>query len=193
MDPNVLFELIANRRSIFPKQYNEKSIPTNIIMNVLAQANWAPTHKLTEPWRFKVMRGEALSRLGDISEQLYKKNTPKEKFSEEKMSKKGLKPRQSACVIAICMQRDPQQSLPEWEEIAAVACAVQNMWLACTALKIGSYWSSPGTIESTEFKDFLKLNESERCLGLFYMGYYDEAPQQGKRTPIAAKIEWMNS
>ncbi len=193
MDTKALFELIAKRRSIFPKQYNGKPIPTNVIMDVLTQANWAPTHRLTEPWRFRIIRGAALSRLGDLSEKLYQDNTPEEKFSAEKMTKKGLKPRQSACVIAICMQRDPNLSVPEWEEIAAVACAVQNMWLACTALKIGSYWSSPGTINSKQFKEFLSLKEGESCLGLFYMGYYDHAPQEGKRTPIASKVEWMNS
>ncbi len=90
------------------------------------------------------------------------------------------------------MQRDPELSVPEWEEVAAVACAVQNMWLACTSLKIGAYWSSPSTIDSPVFKEFVKLHSGERCLGLFYMGYYDEAPQQGKRTPIASKVEWLN-
>jgi len=193
MDPNTLFELIAKRRSIFPKQYNDKQIPTNIIMDILVQANWAPTHRLTEPWRFKVLRGKALERLGDLSEKLYQENTSSENFSAEKMAKKGLKPRQSSCVIAICMNRDPKESVPEWEEIAAVACAVQNMWLACTALEIGAYWSSPGTIASHEFIDFLELEVGEKCLGLFYMGYYDDAPQEGKRTPIGPKVTWMNN
>lgn len=193
MDPKQLFDLIAQRRSVFPKQYNQQPISTKTIMDILAQANWAPTHRLTEPWRFKIMRGTALDRLGDISEELYKKYTPAEKFSAEKQNKKGLKPRQSACVIAICMQRDPQESVPEWEEIAAVSCAVQNMWLACTALKVGAYWSSPGIIEQEEFQSFLDLKKGERCLGLFYMGYYDEVPQEGKRGAMSEKITWMNS
>ncbi len=192
MEASQLFELIAKRRSIFPRQYNDKKIPTNVIMDVVAQANWAPTHKLTEPWRFKILRGKALDRLGDISEQLYLKHIPKEKQSKEKQAKKALTPRQSACVLAICMQRDPKESLPEWEEIAAVSCAVQNMWLACTALNIGAYWSSPKTISDPEFETFLELSQGEKCIGLFYMGYYDEAPQQGKRSPISDKVTWVN-
>ena len=192
MNPADLFALIAKRRSIFPKQYNSKPISTATIMEILAQANWAPTHRLTQPWRFKVMRNSALERLGDLSAQLYKETTAPEKFSEDKYRKKGLKPRQSACVIAICMQRDPKESVPEWEEIAAVACSVQNMWLACTALDIGAYWSSPAIISHQKFESFLELKEGEKCLGLFFMGYYDEAFQSGQRSPISEKVTWIN-
>ena len=46
--------------------------------------------------------------------------------------------------------------------IEAVACAVQNMWLSCTTLGIGSYWSSPKSI--IEAKEFLGLDENEKCI-----------------------------
>jgi len=38
-------------------------------------------------------------------------------------------------MIAICMKRRalPHKEMPEWEEMCAVACAVQNMWLSMTA------------------------------------------------------------
>jgi len=54
---------------------------------------------------------------------------------------------------------------PEWEEISAVAMAVQNMWLACTALEIGAYWSSPSLINHLD--EFFNFNEGESCLGFF--------------------------
>jgi len=44
------------------------------------------------------------------------------------------------CYIAICMQR--HHEVPEWEEVAAVACAAQNMQLVATALGVAGYWSS---------------------------------------------------
>ena len=34
------------------------------------------------------------------------------------------------------MQADPQKLQPEWEEMAATSCAVQNMWLLGTALGV---------------------------------------------------------
>ena len=50
----MLFNIIKNRRSVFPQQYNTKPITRDTILQVLEAANWAPTHKKTEPWRFKI-------------------------------------------------------------------------------------------------------------------------------------------
>jgi len=63
IDPKVINELIKNRRSIFPKTYIEKPIPKDIIQQVLENANWAPNHRKTEPWRFKIFTGASLELL----------------------------------------------------------------------------------------------------------------------------------
>src|SRR5688572_6337744 len=60
-DSDLINRLISTRRSIFPKQFEAgKVIPDNIIWQALENANWAPSHKLTEPWRFTVFAGEGL-------------------------------------------------------------------------------------------------------------------------------------
>lgn len=182
-------ELIRNRRSIFPNTYIDKPISREILEDILENANWAPTHKLTEPWRFKVFTGNSRNRLSEYLSAWYKENTPAEKYSEKKYEKTKKKPLQSACVIAICMQRDPEGRIPEWEEIASVSCAVQNMWLSCSAYGIGCYWSSPKSI--LEANEFLNLAKGERCLGLLYMGYHELPHILGKRQPIKDKIEWL--
>ncbi|NET34253.1 MAG: nitroreductase [Cyanothece sp. SIO1E1] len=189
MTPAEVSDLLRSRRSIFPKTYNDRPIDKEVIEEVLENANWAPTHKLTEPWRFKVFRGKALERLSTYLSTWYKDNIPAEKYSEKKFEKTKANPLRSSCVIAICMQRDPEASIPEWEEIAAVACAVQNMYLTCAAHNIGCYWSSPRSI--LEARDFLQLGEGERCLGLFYMGNHDLPQLQGKRRPISDKTIWL--
>ncbi|MEM8907496.1 MAG: nitroreductase [Bacteroidota bacterium] len=185
-----LNELIRKRRAIFPKTYTDQTIPEAIIQQILENANWAPTHRLTEPWRFRVFRGSALSRLGHFMAELYKTHTPEAQFSEMKYEKTRKKMERSACVIAICMQRDPEERVPEWEELAAVACAVQNMWLSCTALDIGCYWSTPKLMDHAG--DFLQLAPGERSLGLFYMGYHRLPEIPGKRSPIAEKVKWID-
>jgi len=188
--PEQINELIRNRRAIFPSMYHQKkTIPTDIILQILENANWAPTHKFTEPWRFKIFSGNSLERVSDFMGDFYKNNTPEDSFSEMKYKKTVKKPLQSACVIAICMQRDPKESIPEWEEIASVASAVQNMWLTATAYGIGAYWSSPKSIYSAA--EFLGLKEGERCLGFFYMGYYFDNEISAHRKPINDKIQWM--
>jgi Nitroreductase len=63
--------LIRNRRSVFPKQFIAgKKIPDNIIEQILINATYAPTHKQTEPWFFKVFTGDGLQRFADFQSEL---------------------------------------------------------------------------------------------------------------------------
>ncbi len=189
MDAKKLTTLIRKRRAVFPNMYQERSIEKDILLEILENANWAPTHRHTEPWRFKVYQGESLKTLSEYLGDAYKNNTPPDKYLERKFKKTRKKPLQSACVIAICMKRDEEERIPEEEEIASVAMAVQNMWLTCTAHGIGAYWSSPKYIYQAG--EELGLEKGERCLGLFYMGYADGSQLVGKRGNIHEKVRWM--
>lgn len=184
-------DLIRRRRAIFPKTYEAgKPVDRAIIEQLLENANWAPTHRLTEPWRFRVFHSEeSRRRLSEYLSDFYRQHTAPELFSEEKMKKNGENPLLAAGVIAIVMQRDPAESLPEFEEVAAVAMAVQNMWLTCAAIGLGCYWSTPRA--ALEAGAFLDLQPGERCLGLFYMGWPALPELPGKRRPVAEKVRWM--
>ena len=181
--------IIKNRRSIFPNQFTGKNISEEQIRTLLEAANWAPSHRKTNPWRFKIFKGESLQILSQIVKEAYTKATPEKLFSNFKLEKSLEKIASSAAVIAICMQRDPKERVPEWEEIAATAMAVQNMWLMTGQLGLGGYWSSPGYI--SELKKELHLEEGARCLGFFYLGAYEGQNPEGDRDPVDEKIEWF--
>ena len=159
----VINEIIQTRKSVYPIQYIDEEISNEIIHQILENADRAPTHKLTEPWRFKVVSNEKKDELA--------------KFMANK------------CKPIIFFQRDQKNHLPEWEEIASTAMAVQNMYLTCTAYNIGCYWSSPNLIDY--IGEFIHLKEGERCIGLFYMGYYQADLPVSKRSPLEEKFEWL--
>lgn len=182
------FDIIKKRRSVFPAQYNNKPISKETIEKLLEAANWAPTHKKTEPWRFKVLMGAKKEALGKFLSNKYQEVDPKPK--QIKIQKLQDNPARSGAVIAICMQRDPNECIPEWEELAATAMAVQNMWLCCTEIGVGCYWSSPGLIKYMD--EFFNLEVGEKCLGFLYMGYTDDEIPEVARRPIAEKVEWFD-
>lgn len=186
-------DLIRNRRAIYPATYTGEIIPDEKVRTVLENANWAPNHKKTEPWRFIIFKDKALQRLSSYLADYYVENTPKGKFSQTKYKKTINKTVNCSHVIAICMQRDPEESLPEWEEKAAVACAVQNMWLTCSAMGIGCYWSTPKA--ALDAKRFLQLDKGQQCLGLFYMGIPKPVAMNipGQRGPIDEKVQWQTT
>ncbi|MET6989747.1 nitroreductase family protein [Sediminicola arcticus] len=182
-----LKEIIKNRRSVMPVQYNTKPISKEQINQLLEAANWAPTHKKTEPWRFKVLHGVSQEKLGSFLAEKYKETEVK--FSAFKYNKLQENPKKAGAIIAICMQRDPKESIPEWEEVAAVAMAVQNMWLTATDMGLGSYWSSPGLIKF--MNEFFELESGETCLGFFYLGNFDVSTDERVPGPISNKTVWM--
>lgn len=188
----MITNIIRSRRSIFPPSYNGKNIEQTTIAEILEAANYAPTHRLTQPWRFRVLHSaEARQKLSNFLISDYRQNVPTEQQSEVKLKKMAKNPQLAACVIALVLHRDPLASVPEWEEIAAVACAVQNIWLTATALGIGAYWSTPDAMNRTD--KLLNLNELERCIGFFYMGYHDLDPAKmtSPRSPISEKTVWL--
>ena len=181
--------LLRTRRSIFPATYTDRPIERAVLEEILENANYAPTHRLTEPWRFKVFRGAGKDVLEQQLVANYATVTPAEQRSEKKVSKMRGKLDRSDTVIALCMQRDPKARVPEWEEIAATAMAVQNLWLSCHAHGIGCYWSSPAA--ALHGGPAFRLAAGERCLGLLYMGYHELPDLPAKRGPVADKITWV--
>ncbi|WP_316800692.1 nitroreductase [Pedobacter frigidisoli] len=182
-----IVKVIKERRSIFPASYIKKEIPVEVINQILETANYAPTHKLTQPWRFTVIRKGALAKLGEELGKLYKELVSPQNFLQKKYDSFAEKTDQADCIIAINMAVSGK--IPEWEELAAVSCAVQNMALTAESLKVGAYWSSPPLIDG--LGEFLGLKANEKCIGLFYMGYHNEQPWKSNRTSIEEKVTWI--
>ena len=94
-------------------------------------------------------------------------------------------------VIAICLKRDPNKKHPEVEEIAAVACAVQNMYLTVTAYGLGGYWTTGGITYNDKAKPFFGLGDEDRLMGFFYLGEVAVPSPAMKRQPVVEKVIWV--
>ena len=99
-DINQINDLIRNRRSIFPKMYTGELVPRQVIEQMLANANWAPTHKFTEPWRFKVFYNEGVKMFAQFQADLYRQRTSTQEFDEIKHQKLQQKPQNVGSLMA---------------------------------------------------------------------------------------------
>jgi nitroreductase len=165
MNPDFLTlqHIIQSRRTTKPPQMNGRLIPDDQIREILALADWAPTHANTEPWRFVVFAGKKVGDFCRAHAALYKSHTTPDKFLEVKL-----------------------------EEIAATSCAIQNLLLGATALGIASYWGSGGMAYHPAMKEMLQLREEDVVLGILYLGYTDKTDAKGKRVvSLDEKIRWM--
>ena len=184
MNSEILNKIIRNRKTIYPIQFSNKELSKDIINEILENALHAPTHRMTQPWFFKVYKGGSKVKLSSLIKEI-----DQEKISKIKIDKFIEKINLSDTVISICMNRDKDNRVPEWEEIAAISMAVQNMWLSCYVNNIGSYWSySPLKDEYCKLK---KLDINQRCLGFFFMGSYDHKESSKSRDNLEDKVEWV--
>ncbi|MFT3704222.1 MAG: nitroreductase [Agriterribacter sp.] len=136
-DIEMINDLIRNRRSVFPDQFEQdKKIPDEIILEILVNATWAPNHGRNEPWLFNVFSGEGLQELADFQSSLYKSEAG-DNFTEATYTKLQKQPLKASHIIAIGMKRGQNKRIPEIEDIEAVACAVQNIYLTVSAYGLG--------------------------------------------------------
>ena len=185
-----LNNLIENRRSTFPKQFTPgKKIDDAIVQQMLENANWAPNHKQTEPWRFTVFTGEGLKKFARFQAEMYKK-VETATFKEDKYQKLLTNPLQASHIISIGMKRSDK--VPEVEEIAAVSCAVQNMYLTAAVYGVGCYWTTGGVTYYEGVHDFFGLEAKDKLLGFMYVGEIAIPSPAGKRKPIEEKINWVS-
>ena len=185
-------QLIRQRRSIFPKDYSGEAVDDGTIQQMLENANWAPSHKLTEPWRFIVFTGDGLRKLAAFQAECYQKVTTADgTYSGDRYQGLLTKPLQSSHIISIGMKRDEKKSVPEIEEAGAVFCAVQNMYLTATAYGIGCYISTGGITYFEKAKEFFGLGKEDRLIGFLHVGMPKGPAPQGRRKPVSEKVVWI--
>src|SRR5690349_14559745 len=189
--PESVNELIRNRRSVFQQQYTGEKVDNTIVQQMLENANWAPTHKLTEPWRFIVFTGEGIRRLASAQAEVYKQVTTADgSYKEERYQNLLTKPMLSSHIIAVAMKRDAKKSVPQIEEVGAVFCAVQNMYLTASAYGIGCYLSTGGITYFEESKEAFGLGADDLLIGFIHIGMPKGEIPAGKRKPIEEKVIW---
>lgn len=191
LNPGYFNQLVRNRRSVFPDQLDtERKVDDAIIRDILMNATWAPNHGQVEPWHFTVFTGEGLKKLASFQSELYKAEAG-DKFKEATWIKLQRNPLRASHIIAIGMKRTTTKNIPEVEDIEAVACAVQNIYLSVTAYGLGGYWTTGGVTYMDKAKPFFGLGQDDKLLGFFYIGHIAIPSETGKRRPIDEKVIWV--
>jgi nitroreductase len=189
--PEQVNNLIQSRRSVFTNQFVQgRRIPDEIIWQLLENACQAPSHKLTQPWHFTVFCDGGLSKLAQFQAESYQSKAG-DSFKKEKYEKLLRTPMECSHVLAIGMRRSTLVQIPEIEEVAAVACAVENIYISTLAYGIGGYWSTGGVTYSEEAKPFFGLEAKDKLMGFFYLGNVRLPSVGSPRRPASESSHWV--
>jgi nitroreductase len=168
---------------------SSREIAHELLVEILEDAHWAPTHGLTQPWRFHVFVGGGRTRLADALQSIYDGTTPQGEVRPEKRAKLREGLLQAPVCIAVSALTDGGGKISRLDELCATACAVQNLLLSAHQRGIGSFWSSPPVACSSEFTTWLGLDSRHTSIGLVYLGYLKdgEAPRS-IRVPLEERV-----
>lgn len=175
-------EIVHKRRTC--KNFDGRAITKNEIENLIELAIWAPNHRLTEPWTFRVFDQSAIlafkkTLLSDFSTEdraAYESNL-------EKMTK-------AAAVIHITSAIDKDPKVTK-ENYAACAAGVQNILLGATAMGLLAYWGTGKLMTHPRVQKYLEISDSEDFVGAVWIGF-GETPEVKPRKPLSQKLKWMS-
>jgi nitroreductase len=189
-----VLEAIMTRRSV-PGVLQDPP-GREVIEKLLAAANTAPNHHLTQPWRFAVLKGEARETLGTVMEASLRERMTGEdpKRVEGQALAERIKLLRAPVVIVASVKREPESRVPPFEDMAATAAAVQNLLLAAHGLGLGAYWRSGYSVFDPAVKAHLGLGVEDEIIAFVYVGYPDPeaAPRPaGPRTSHEDKTVWL--
>jgi len=162
------------------------------VRSLIEAALWAPNHRLTEPWRFTVLRGAARERLGaawaaTLAQETKLTGEAREAFLEREAGK----PLRAPVLIVVSVRTDPDPVVAA-EDFAAGAAAVQNLLLAANALALGAMWRTGEMAYRKEINAVLGLEAGDRIVAIVYLGRPATDPPQARPRQIDSAVRWLS-
>lgn len=165
-------EAIRGRRT--HKAFRPEPVPHEVLDGLLELARWAPNHRLTNPWRFRVLGPGAFERL-------------KHAAGPEAASKLDRAP--TLVAASALRSEDPVQ---DQEDLCAAACGVYAVLLAAHARGLAGYWRTPGVLRTTSGLEAVGIPPAERFIALIHLGWPRQDREPPARLPAADFVTYLD-
>lgn len=163
-DGDAVIQAILTRRSV--GKVDPSPLPRQVVEELLRVAATAPNHRLTAPWRFVVLTGDARREVWERLER--------------------------APVVIVCCVAPGEDPVEAREDRDAVAAAIENLLLAAHARGLGAMWRTGAAVDDHEVRAALGLAEREEVVGFVYLGrLLAPPPEKGPpRRPVEELTTW---
>jgi nitroreductase len=156
------------------KAYRPEPVDREIVDELLDLARWAPNHHLTNPWRFRILGPQALTRL-------------KEAAGPEAAAKLDRAP---TLIVCSCVLTGDE--LQDEEDLHAAGIAAYIVLLAAHARGLGGYWRTPGVLRTEAGRAAVGLKADERFVALIHLGKPIQDKPAPEREPVADCVEYLD-
>lgn len=174
---DTVYRVIAERRDM--RHFRPDPLDEAPLARLLHAAHLAPSVGFMQPWRFIRVRDAALRirihALAD-AERVATAQALGERGSEfMRLKVEGIRECGELLVAALADRRERfvfgRRTMPEMD-LASVACAIQNMWLAARVEGIGMGWVS--MFEPEALRTLLRMPEGSQPVAVLCLGHVDQ-------------------
>ena len=157
------------------KAYAPEPVDRATLDELFELARWAPNHKLTNPWRFRVLGPIALERLKAATGDL---------IGAAKLNRAP-----TLVLVSATQSGDP---VMDEEDVLAAATAAYVVLLAAHGRGLAGYWRTPGVLRTPEGRAALGVADDEHVLGLLHLGHPRQEPRVPERAPVEAVVTYLD-
>jgi nitroreductase len=168
-----LEEAIRTRRT--HKACTPEPLDRETLDELFELARWAPNHKLTNPWRFRVVGPGALERL---------KAATGDPIAAAKLDR--------APTLVLVSATQTGDAVMDEEDVLAAATAAYVVLLAAHGRGLAGYWRTPGVLRTAEGRAALGVPDDEHVLGLLHLGHPRQEPRVPERAPVEAVVSYLD-
>jgi nitroreductase len=166
-----LAQLAEARRT--HKAFGPEQLPRDVLLELLGVARLAPTHHLTQPWRFRVLGPGTLAEL-------------KRAAGDKEAAKLDRAP-----TLVVATARLTGDLVTDEEDVCAAAAAIMLVLLAAAEREIATYWRTPQVLRTTQGREAVRIPPGERFLGLLHFGTAAREPAAREREPVESYVEFL--
>lgn len=172
-----VYRAIAERRDM--RHFRPDPVDPALLKRLLWAAHHAPSVGYMQPWRFiritdRTLR-ERMHELVEVERRATAKALGEREDDFMRLKVEGLLEAGEVIVVALADGREKhvfgRRTLPEMD-LASVACAIQNMWLAARAEGIGLGWVS--IFDPVELAALLGMPEGARPVAILCIGHVEQ-------------------
>jgi 5,6-dimethylbenzimidazole synthase len=169
-----VYRVMALRRDM--RHFLPDPLDDALVGRLLAAAHLAPSVGFMQPWRFVRIRDRALR--GEIHalveaerlETARALNAREDEFMRLKVE--GIRECGELLVVGLTNDREGhifgRRTMPEMD-LASVACAIQNLWLAARAENVGMGWVS--LFDPEKLRALLRMPQGSRPVAVLCLGH----------------------
>jgi 5,6-dimethylbenzimidazole synthase len=169
-----VYKTIAERRDI--RHFLPEPIAPDLFARLLSAAHFAPSVGFMQPWRFiRICDPELRAGIHQLVEQersntAHALNEREDEFMRLKVE--GIRECGELLVVALTDKREDyifgRRTMPEMD-LASVACAIQNIWLAARAEGIGMGWVS--MFDPEQLSALLGMPDGAKPVAILCLGH----------------------